>query len=96
MSELDQQQLKEFFETATLHRIDDKQSADKPDTHPYKLTEEAFNAINDVCSSLTLLGMLAADHNRGAGGIPADLLGDTLLMITGKLEHIKTEAKFKP
>ena len=61
---------------------------DQAPFRPYSLSEEAFDLLEDVRAALHLFGMMAVEQNSGAGGIPAEAIGRTVLMLGNQLDQV--------
>lgn len=60
----------------------------------YNLSEEAFNLLEDVQAALQLFGMMAVEQNSGAGGIPADAIGRTVLLLGNQLDQVIGDCQY--
>lgn len=58
---------------------------------PYSLTEEAFEHLAQVQSTLLLLGSLTAEQGSMSVALPADDLANTLLMLSRQLKRAMNE-----
>lgn len=58
---------------------------------PYHLSEAGMEVLRHAGSTLLLLGILSVEHDSATGGVPAEELGDTLLMLARQLKHVMTE-----
>lgn len=58
---------------------------------PYHLSEADFEILHHARSTLFLLGVLAVENDSSTGGVPAEELGDTLLMLARQLKQVMTE-----